>query len=238
MTHHPIDRDRPAVRSSRINWTIVLLTSLAIAVYFPLQYATGSLQTLAAENVGLASVYADRPLFVQIAFYSHITFAGIALLVGPFQFSKAIRTRHVRIHHTIGRIYIIAAVIGGCSAFVMAFYSSVGFLGLFGFGTLAVLWVATTITAYRAIRRGDVADHQAWMIRSFALAYAAPMLRTWLFALLLPQLFLGIPFDQAYDAAYLPVPFLCWLPNIVVAELIIRRRGLPSFHLTAQPATD
>ena len=73
------------------------------------------------------------------------------------------------------------------------------------------------------------------MMRGFALTYAAPTLRLWLFALLIPQLLLGVPYQQAYRAAYLPVPFLCWLPNLVIAELLIRRRGLPALHLSPSP---
>lgn len=73
------------------------------------------------------------------------------------------------------------------------------------------------------------------MMRSFALTYAAPTLRLWLFALLIPQLLLGTDFDQAYTNAYAPVPFLSWLPNIIIAELLIRRRGLPALHLSPSP---
>ena len=223
-------------RFPRMNWTILLLTSLGVALYFPLQYTRGSLEALIPRNVGLASTYANRPLAVQVAFYAHITFAGLALLLGPFQFSASLRRRHVRIHHAVGRAYITSVVIGGTAAFVMSFFSSVAFSGFFGFGTLAVIWVAVTLRAYRAIRRGDVASHQAWMMRSFALTYAAPTLRLWLFALLIPQLLLGVPFAQAYSSAYAPVPFLSWIPNLVVVELMIRRRGLPALRLAASPA--
>ena len=228
----PVQRSR---RFPRVSWTFLLLTSLGVALYFPLQYTRGSLASLIPRNVGLASTYADRPLAVQVAFYAHITFAGLALLVGPFQFSRTIRHRHVRVHHAIGRIYITSCVIGGAAAFVMSFFSSVGLLGFFGFGSLAVIWVLVTLTAFRAIRRRDVASHQAWMMRSFALTYAAPTLRFWLFALLVPQLVLGVPFAAAYTNAYAPVPFLAWIPNLVVVELMIRRRGLPALRLTPSP---
>lgn len=126
----------------------------------------------------------------------------------------------------------MCCVLGGTAAFVMSFFSSVGFSGFFGFGSLAVVWVLTTLTAYRAIRRRDVASHRAWMMRSFALTYAAPTLRMWLGVLIAPQVLLGVPAETALATAYAPVPFLCWLPNLVVAELMIRRRGLPALHLT------
>jgi hypothetical protein len=69
------------------------------------------------------------------------------------------------------------------------------------------------------------------MIRSFALTYAAPTLRMWLLLLMLVQLPLGIDNAQAAVNAYAPVPFLCWLPNLVIAEYIVYRRGLPSLAL-------
>jgi len=62
------------------------------------------------------------------------------------------------------------------NAFVMSFVSSVAFDGFFGFGSLAVLWASTTYRGYRAARNRDFASHQAWMIRSFALTFAAPTL--------------------------------------------------------------
>ena len=222
-------------RLPRVSWTVLLLTSVGIALYFPLQYTRGSLEALVPRNVGLAATYANRPLAVQVAFYAHITFAGLALLVGPSQFSQRLRHRHVRLHHAVGRVYVTSVLLGGTAAFVMSFFSSVAFSGFFGFGTLAVIWVLVTLKAYRAIRRGDVPSHQAWMMRSFALTYAAPTLRLWLFALLIPQLLLGVPFARAYSNAYAPVPFLSWIPNLVVVELMIRRRGLPALRLTSPP---
>ncbi|WP_329246140.1 hypothetical protein [Actinoallomurus sp. NBC_01490] len=59
------------------------------------------------------------------------------------------------------------------------------------------------------------------MVRSFALTYAAVTLRLWLVALIFVQLpFLSgpDPAQIARDNAYAAVPFLSWLPNLVIAE--------------------
>lgn len=37
--------------------------------------------------------------------------------------------------------------------------------------------------------------------------------------------------------AYVVLPFLSWLPNLLVAELLVRRRGLPALALTPSPTT-
>jgi hypothetical protein len=47
------------------------------------------------------------------------------------------------------------------------------------------------------------------------MTYAAVTLRLWLFAL--------IPLLGDFRSAYLLVPFLCWVPNLVVVELLLRR---------------
>lgn len=226
-------RSRPRLRN--IPWLAVLLTSLAVAVFFPLQYFTGTLDELARNDTGLASTYANRPAVVQFVFYIHIVSAGLALLVGGFQFSRTLRRRSPRVHRWTGRTYVVSVMVGGASGLVMAFFSSSAFIGFFGFGTLSVLWMYTTYRGYRSARDRDFAEHQAWMIRSFALSYAAPTLRLWLLILTLVQLPFGLDAATIGANAYAPVPFLCWLPNIVIAEIIIRRKGLPSLIRTAPP---
>jgi hypothetical protein len=65
------------------------------------------------------------------------------------------------------------------------------------------------------------------MIRAFALTYAAVTLRLWLGVLIAVQVGLaGVADGTAFDRAYLVVPFLAWVPNLLVAEryLAVRRR--------------
>jgi uncharacterized membrane protein len=238
ITKKPATGSRPRSRG-RVRWTVVLVTSLAIVGYVVGTYAQGSLP-ISATGGGLSSTYATRPLVIQVVFYCHITFAAIALLVGPFQFSKVLRRKSVRLHRWVGRTYLVGVGVGSVAAFIMSFFSSVAFDGFFGFGSLALLWGYAALRGYRAIRARDLAGHQAWMIRSFALTYAAVTLRTWLGVLVLLQLAVEkgpVNGDHVYNTAYAVVPFLCWLPNIVVAEFIIRRRGLPSYRLTPTTST-
>ncbi|MER6386113.1 DUF2306 domain-containing protein [Streptomyces sp. NPDC001250] len=228
----------PRKRRGRWSWAWVALSSLAVAGYFTGQYAQGTLDSLAHQHVGLAEDYASRAWPIQLAFYLHITSAGLSLALGPWQFSRRLRSRLPLVHRAVGRIYLAGVAIGSVSALVMSLFSSVGLLGFFGFGSLAVLWGWTAWRGYRAIRGRDIPGHQAWMIRNFALTYAAVTLRSWFGALILAQ----IPFVHGTDPfpailreAYAPLPFLCWLPNIVIAEFMIRRRGLPALRITTRP---
>lgn len=223
-------RTRPAARL----W--IILSSLAISGYFVGQYATGTLQSLAANHVGLAANYADRGLFLLIAFYSHIVFAGLALAIGPFSFVQRIRDRHPRVHRLLGRVYVVCVLLGAVAGLIMATVNTAGISGFFGFGALAVLWGWFTVTAHRAIRRRDVRAHRAWMMRSFALTYAAVTLRLWFGILIGAQIPLALGTDATFTdllmQAYAPLPYLCWIPNLVVAEWLIRRRGLPALRMT------
>jgi hypothetical protein len=62
------------------------------------------------------------------------------------------------------------------------------------------------------------------MVRAFALTYAAVTLRLWLGLLIGAQAAAGLPAEVAFDRAYAIVPFLSWVPNLLVAELYLRRR--------------
>lgn len=101
--------------------------------------------------------------------------------------------------------------------------------------SLALLWGYSALRALRAIRNRDTRSHQAWMIRNFALTFAAVTLRLWVGSLTAVLVVIGGPDANqaaAFTNAYNAVPFLCWLPNLVVAEWLIRRRGLPSYRIS------
>jgi hypothetical protein len=69
---------------------------------------------------------------------------------------------------------------------------------------------------WRAAMRRRLVEHRRWMIRSWALTLAAVTLR--LYMLALPGM--SSPLD-----AYRAISFLCWVPNLIAAELYLRRRS-------------
>lgn len=92
-----------------------------------------------------------------------------------------------------------------------------------GFIVLAVIWLTVTFRALQLARRREIGLHREWMIRSIALTFAGVMLRVWLPA----QLITGVSFDVAYQV----VAWLCWVPNLIVAEYFIRElRNIKSTH--------
>lgn len=236
-TSRPAPTPRGSGSGARWSWAWVALSSVAIAAYFVGQYASGSLSELAGRQVGLAPVYAARPWPIQIAFWVHIVSAGLALAVGPLQFSRRLRAANRLAHRWIGRSYVLASLVGAGSGLVMSMASSVGLLGFFGFGSLSVVWGWATWRGFRAAAyERDFRAHQAWMIRSFALTYGAVTLRLWFALLVLAQLPFTTDLEAVLANAYAPLAFVAWLPNLVVAELMIRRRRLPGLYYARGPA--
>lgn len=145
----------------------------------------------------------------------HVIGAATALLVAPLQLSPALRSGSPSRHRWLGRTYVLGCTLGGVSGAVLAFGSVAGPVASAGFGLLAAAWLVATTAGWLSAARGRIAQHRAWMLRSFSLTYAAVTLRVYLAVLpLLPVTFL-----QGYRA----IAFLCWVPNLLVAELLLRR---------------
>jgi uncharacterized membrane protein len=171
----------------------------------------------------MAAVYKDLPPWMQLALYVHIIFAALALLLSPAQFSVRLRARLPRLHRVCGRISFVSIGVAGGAGLIMAPVNAAGPIGTVGFGLLAVLWPTFAWNAYRAVRRRDFAEHRRWAIRTFALTYAGVALRLWLGVLIAGQGIAGVDSEVAFHRAYYLVPFLAWIPNLLVAERYLAR---------------
>jgi len=195
----------------RLGWGVVTVLALSIALY----------------AVALLFVHAMRPPFLRDRFIGipaaavlHLAGAAIALAVGPFQLNTRLRTRFIKVHRWMGRSYVAGVLLGGLAGLALATIAQTGLPARVGFGLLAVLWLTSTGIAYRHIRARNQPAHRRWMIRSYALTFAAVTLRIYL---PLSQVY-GIPFEPAYQT----IAWMCWVPNLVVAEWIILRQPAPS----------
>lgn len=84
----------------------------------------------------------------------HLLGGMTAILIGPFQFSKQFRNRYLKVHRTMGKIYLIAILIGSICAFYMSFTVAPNFNKAWSVALffLALPWLLTTLMAYRMIR--------------------------------------------------------------------------------------
>jgi uncharacterized membrane protein len=188
-------------------WGSALLSSVIAVASYRYLLGIGPIPPNVAENRLL------NPWIVI-----HATASATALLIGSFQLLARVRRSWPWAHRWSGRVYVIACVIGGVSALVLSAGISSGPIAGAGFGTLAILWVTATMVGWRAARKGRWIDHRRWMVRSFALTFAAVTLR-----LYLPFAVIGATLGFSFQIAYQAIAWLCWVPNALLAEWYLGR---------------
>lgn len=191
--------------------TLVVL-SLGVTAYAVLVYAFLPLGAYLHPEIRAA--FAQYPAIV----FAHVFGSAVALGLGPLQFWSRLRARRPRFHRWCGRLYLgVGVLVGGLAGLYMAVHAFGGLAARLGFGGLALAWLFTGLRAYFAIRDWDKAAHRRWMIRNFALTLAAVTLRLWVPAAVAS----GIPFEAAYPF----IAWLCWVPNLALAEVLLRQEA-------------
>ena len=226
--------------ATAVLWALALSTAIFSSRYFlsppvwvppPLPEAltaqirdTSSLEV--ATNGGVW-VYQKYPARVV----THIACGVIAMCLGLVQFIASLRSARPALHRLVGTLYVAAVTIGSLvgAMLTVATYEVIPvahrreFMPLVaGFGSLSVAWLLVTAMAYIRARQRRLDDHRAWMIRSYALTFAAVTVR-----LAAPVVLL-----LSHDAATTTnVSILTWPLNLFVAEWLIRERrslGVPA----------
>lgn len=108
--------------------------------------------------------------FAPVRWYlvPHAFFGVLAMALGVFQFSNRLRARYLKIHRTLGYVYVVSVFIAGPLAVPMTMRlgpSLVAASSMQSFG-----WMLTTGIALYCVRHGNVTQHRRWMIRSYPFA--------------------------------------------------------------------
>ncbi|MFD2206136.1 DUF2306 domain-containing protein [Kiloniella antarctica] len=187
-------------------WLLLMLSATGIALL--------STRFLLPDPPHVGPDIIDNFMDHKPAFLTHVLGSLIALLIGPWQFVSTIRRRWPQLHRWMGRIYMIAVLLGGIGGFIVAWTTSSGPVAVAGFALLSVIWLFVTGKGYQSVRAGRYAEHRMWMIRSFALTAAAITLR------------LGLPIAPAmgveFQTGYIAMSWLSWLLNLTLAEIYLR----------------
>lgn len=206
--------ERPATKR-RGEW--LAPTGLILLSLVPIAAGASRLTQLAT-----GAVSADNTRFFEspVPVVVHIVSVTVFSLLGALQFAPSLR-RH-RWHRRAGRIVAPAGLLAALTGIWMAlFYTLPAHDG----EALLVLrlvfgsaMAASIVVAFVAIRKGDVRTHSAWMTRAYAIGMGAG---TQVFTLLPWALIAGPP-DVSTHAVLMGAG---WVINLVVAEVVIRRRA-------------
>lgn len=108
----------------------------------------------------------------------HVLPGALFLTLGPLQFSRRIRTRHLRFHRWSGRALVVSAIAGTVASFYFGIlHPFAGFGEVSAIAVFGALILVAVVRGFIAIRRGDVAGHRQWMIRAFAIALGISTIR-------------------------------------------------------------
>jgi hypothetical protein len=197
----------------KIGWGVMAFLAVGISLAVVPQYLT-------ADETRMFPQQVETYLANLTPIVGHVAGGAVALLLGPTQFIPALRRRRsLAFHRWAGRLYLVGIAVGGFFGLWMAFLAYGGFVAQAGFFGLSVAWLVSGAIAYRLIRAADQDHHREWMIRNYALTFAAVTLRLWLGV----SQASGIDFDLAYPA----IAWIAWVPNLIVVEWWIRRRRNP-----------
>lgn len=155
----------------------------------------------------------------------HIVGAALFAVLGAFQFMNSFRQRHPGWHRVVGRVLVVCGLLVGLSGLWMTlFYPRAQGTGdlLYALRLLfGSAMVVSIVLSFTSIRRGNVVEHRAWMMRGYAIGLGAG---TQVLTGMVGSLILGTP-GELGGALLMGAG---WVINLAIAEWIIRRRRAPN----------
>jgi uncharacterized membrane protein len=157
----------------------------------------------------------------------HFAAGGLILVLGSLQFIDQIRYKKPIIHRWIGRTYVLACILAAVGGLFFIFQKGTigGWIMDLGFAGYGILMLVAAVQTIRKARIRDFDNHKNWAIRLYALAIGSWLYRMdygfWHAVSGLAGHTDGFkgPFDFFMD-------FWFYLPNLLVAELIIREKQI------------
>lgn len=208
-----------AAKGRSAKWLVAALLLLSA---FPLAGGAFRLSQLAG---GAAITPANARFFAApVPVVVHIMSAAVYALLGAFQFAPNFRRRRPGWHRAAGQLLVLCGLLVGISGLWMTVFYPwpagdgvllSGFRLLFGSGM-----VVSIVLGFRAIRRGDVATHRAWMMRGYAIGLGAA-------TQMLTQMVGGMIAGPPSELSRALLMGAGWVINLAVAEWSLRRRRAP-----------
>jgi len=157
---------------------------------------------------------------------AHVVTGNVAMVTVFLQLMPWIRRSRPALHRATGMVYVFAGALPSALLALVLLPFSAAPAGKVGLATMAVLWIATTLTGFRMALLHRYAEHRRWMTYSFALALGTSWGRVISIALLhIPGFHLGLL--TLLDVAN----WLGWVVNLLIAqwwlELTYRRQSRP-----------
>ncbi len=142
-------------------WTFII----SLSGYFFLDNVVAFFFGYRSQNFG--TTFFNNHLWVVM----HLVGGSLALLLGPLQFWSFLRTWYMRVHRTVGKVYMLGVLLIGISSFRLSVmsYCVPCRISLF---LLTIFAMLSTWLAWKAVRQRNIKVHRQMMVRSYVCVLA------------------------------------------------------------------
>jgi hypothetical protein len=221
MNTNVLENNRPRTIAKKVRTPWWVPTGLILLSILPLTFGAIRLSQLinGAEITAANARFFASPSPVVI----HILSAAVYALLGAFQFVSRLWQRGIKWHRWVGRLLLPFGLLVGFSGLWMTLFypypegaSDLLYVLRLFFGSGMVLAI---ILGYISIRKRDVAQHQAWMTRAYAIGMGAG-------TQVLTGMAGALLFGKVNEFENAVLMGAAWVINLAVAEWSIRRGSI------------
>ena len=196
----------------KLLWVIIVILAILVGsipiIYLAYGVSEGYLSLKKPEVL--------RSIAWKIFLYIHMISGGMAILIGWIQFSKKLLQKRPAWHRTIGKTYLVSALLCAISGFYVGIFATGGWIPSAGFITVSCIYFYTSWMGFVHIKNKQIIKHQNMMTYSYAVCLAAVSLR-----LSTPIAYL-LGFD--YISSYSVIAWSAWIPNLLIAYWVNKNR--------------
>jgi hypothetical protein len=141
--------------------------------------------------------------------WAHVVGGIVMLMAGAVALRIGLTREWFRWHKVAGYTYLAWGTVASVSALIRSF--DVGHSPGMATGVLAVVWLAFSAMAFRAVRNRRFDQHRDWMIRSYVAAWTFVFCRFW--ARSAPDALQPLESDMLW---------LAWVVPLLIAEIMLQ----------------
>jgi hypothetical protein len=210
---------RETDRSKLLLWSVMFLMTLSVLFY--------------SEIAFLSPSNPARPHHHSIRWWliPHLLCGITAICCGPLQFSTRLRRHNPLFHRTVGKVYVLAVLIGASFAFYMDLTVENHSTWQIAAGPVlhSTTWFFTALIAYRTAITRSFQVHRQWMIRSYLITFTFVLVR-------LPN---PIPAwrnmsDPSFSLVLVLLMFFCYF----IADVVLNLREITKKRTGTQAAPE
>ncbi|HEY7808271.1 MAG TPA: DUF2306 domain-containing protein [Croceibacterium sp.] len=163
----------------------------------------------------------------------HVAGGLTAISAGLLQLWLGLTGRTGHLHKALGRIYVGAIAVGVPAGLCLALSIpdhldyKVGLLGL------DLAWALTTSMGMLAIKRRDIPQHRAWMMRSYTVTFGFATYRI-IYSWVAPHV--AMPHDDVADQMAVIMAWSCWSVPLLLMEVAMQLRSMRPARRKPAPA--